>query len=140
MMSRIKLPHLAIGLCALFAVFSLGYWLGSRPPAGTYTIRTENLPPDADDYMGSAPSPSATPASAAPASPEPAGTPGDARININTASAVELTDLPGIGPVIAQRIIDYREEHGPFAAPEDIMGVSGIGEKTFEKLKDYITV
>ena len=62
------------------------------------------------------------------------------RVNINTASAAELEKLPQIGPKIAQRIIDYRKESGSFKRVEDLMKVKGIGEKTFSKLKDIITV
>ena len=65
---------------------------------------------------------------------------GDGRININTASPAELTDLPGIGTVLAGRIVDYRTQYGFFAAIEDIMRVSGIGQKRFEALMDKITV
>ncbi|MCQ3936535.1 MAG: hypothetical protein DPW18_05740 [Chloroflexi bacterium] len=61
-------------------------------------------------------------------------------ININTALLEELDSLPGIGPTIAQRIIDYREENGPFETIEDIMNVSGIGPSTFDQIKDLITV
>lgn len=61
-------------------------------------------------------------------------------ININTASQAELMNLPRIGPVIAKRIIEYREKQGPFRKMEDIMKVSGIGEATFAKLKDQIRV
>ncbi len=61
-------------------------------------------------------------------------------VNINTASLEELDSLPGIGPTIAQRIIDYREENGPFNTIEDIMNVSGIGPSTFEEIQDLITV
>ncbi|HHX64389.1 MAG TPA: ComEA family DNA-binding protein [Chloroflexi bacterium] len=60
-------------------------------------------------------------------------------VNINTATAVELETLPGIGPAYAQRIIEYREAHGPFVGPEAIMDVSGIGPATFERIKDRIT-
>jgi competence protein ComEA len=60
-------------------------------------------------------------------------------ININTADKNELTTLPRIGPVIAQRIIDYRNENGKFVKIEDIKNVKGIGEKTFDNLKDLIT-
>lgn len=60
------------------------------------------------------------------------------KININTASATELQSLPGIGPQKAEAIIHYREENGPFQKVEDLMKVSGIGEKTFEKLKEHI--
>lgn len=61
-------------------------------------------------------------------------------ININTASLEELDSLPGIGPSIAQRIIDYREENGPFQVIDDIMNVSGVGPSTFDQIKDLITV
>lgn len=61
-------------------------------------------------------------------------------ININTASLSELDALPGVGPAIAQRIIDYRSAHGKFHSVEEIKNVKGIGDKTFEKLKNYITV
>ncbi len=61
-------------------------------------------------------------------------------ININRASKSELMELPGIGEVKSQAIIDYREENGSFVSIEDIKEVSGIGDKTFEKIKDKITV
>ena len=62
------------------------------------------------------------------------------KININKASVEELTQLKGIGLKKAQRIVDYREEQGPFEKPEDFMKVKGIGPKTFESNKDRITV
>jgi competence protein ComEA len=61
-------------------------------------------------------------------------------ININTASAAQLDGLPGIGPGYAQRIVEYRESHGPFARTEEIQNVPGIGPATFDKIKDLITV
>jgi competence protein ComEA len=61
-------------------------------------------------------------------------------IDINTASAAELEELPGIGPTTAQKIIDYREQNGPFVTTEDIINVSGIGPGTYERIKDLITV
>ena len=63
----------------------------------------------------------------------------DGKVNINTAAPAALEALPGIGPALAQRIIDYREENGPFAQPEDVMNVSGIGPATFEKLQEHIS-
>lgn len=70
----------------------------------------------------------------------PNGTDLPGKININTADSGRLQDIPGVGPVTADKIIQYREENGRFASIEDIKNVSGIGDKTFEKLKDHITV
>ncbi|MFA6503266.1 MAG: helix-hairpin-helix domain-containing protein, partial [Candidatus Paceibacterota bacterium] len=63
-----------------------------------------------------------------------------ALININTADAVLLDTLPGIGPTYASRIVDYRTQHGPFARIEDIQNVSGIGPSTYDNIKSLITV
>ena len=60
------------------------------------------------------------------------------KININKASAVTLTQLKRIGPKLSERIVEYREKHGPFERPEDIVQVRGIGPKTFELNKDRI--
>jgi competence protein ComEA len=61
-------------------------------------------------------------------------------IDINIASATELEELPGIGPTTAQKIVEYREQNGPFLSTEDIINVSGIGPGTYERIKDLITV
>lgn len=63
-----------------------------------------------------------------------------ALVNLNTADAEELETLPGIGSVTAQKIIAYRESVGAFQSTEELMQVDGIGEKTFEKLKELVTV
>ncbi|MCD6215382.1 MAG: helix-hairpin-helix domain-containing protein [Candidatus Desulfofervidus sp.] len=62
------------------------------------------------------------------------------KLNINTATIEQLQNLPGVGSHIAQEIINYRHEHGPFQKVEHITQVKGIGEKKFEKIKDLITV
>ena len=61
------------------------------------------------------------------------------RVNVNTADASQLALLPRVGPSLAQKIIDFRKENGPFKSPEDLMLVQGIGEKTFQLLKPYVT-
>lgn len=62
------------------------------------------------------------------------------RVNLNAASKEEFETLPGIGPSKAAAFVKYREENGPYQNIEDIKEVSGVGEKTFEKLKEYIFV
>ncbi len=64
----------------------------------------------------------------------------DDMVNLNTASAEELTSLPGIGEVLAARIVAYREEHGPFQTLDDLMQVSGIGSKVVEEIRDRATL
>lgn len=61
-------------------------------------------------------------------------------VNLNTATLADLETLPGIGPALAQRIIDFRESNGGFRTVEDLLEVPGIGAKKFEELKDHVTV
>ena len=61
-------------------------------------------------------------------------------VNINTATQTELESLPGIGPSLALKIINYRKENGKFSSVEEIKNVSGIGERKFEELKKYINI
>lgn len=61
-------------------------------------------------------------------------------INVNTATLDQLESLPGIGPALGQRIIDYRQQHGPFRSVDDLLNVSGIGEKRLADLRPKVTV
>ena len=63
-----------------------------------------------------------------------------APVNLNTATAEQLATIPGVGPKMAERIIDYRQKNGGFKKVEDLMNVSGVGEKSFLKMKPLITV
>ncbi len=116
-----KPQWLLVGITAAFICILLGIFIGRNLPGG------QNLNIQ-DSQTSHTPTTGPT---------EPVG---DGKININTATIEQLDMLPGIGGVIAQRIIDYRDKNGPFAAIEDIMKVSGIGEKKFEQIKDYIKV
>jgi competence protein ComEA len=76
---------------------------------------------------------------ASPGSSSAGAAPGQV-VNLNTASLSELDSLPGVGPVLAQRIIDWRAEHGRFASVDELGEVSGIGEKIFAQLRPKVSV
>ena len=65
---------------------------------------------------------------------------GDGKVDLNTGTAKELQQLPGIGKGLAKRIVEYRTANGPFKNVEELMQVRGIGKKTFAKMKERITV
>jgi competence protein ComEA len=85
--------------------------------------------------VGAAP---ATPPSDLPTGDSAASTP--VRLNLNTATIAELTELPGIGDVIAERIVRFREENGPFRSVDDLILVEGISTRTIEGFRDLVTV
>jgi len=62
------------------------------------------------------------------------------RVNINTASVEQLTTLPGVGPKLAARIVEYRQKSGSFRSPQELMNVKGIGEKNFAKIESWLSV
>ena len=64
----------------------------------------------------------------------------DGRVRINEATASELETLPGVGPVLAERIVSHRDASGHFAEPEDLLDVPGIGEAKLQSLRDHIVV
>lgn len=68
------------------------------------------------------------------------GTTAGGKVNINTADETALETLPRVGPAMAKRIIDWRDKNGRFTALEDLMSVTGVGEKTFDSLKDLVTL
>ena len=61
-------------------------------------------------------------------------------VDINAADAEKLATLPGIGPSIAQRIVEYRKEHGPFKSVDELVNVRGVGEKLLGRLREHVTV
>ena len=63
-----------------------------------------------------------------------------AKVNINTASVEQLTTLPGVGPKLAARIVEYRQKSGTFRSPQELMTVKGIGEKNLAKIEAWLTV
>ncbi|MCU1691923.1 MAG: DNA-binding protein [Frankiales bacterium] len=69
-----------------------------------------------------------------------AGGAAGALVDLNTATSADLDGLPGIGPVLAERIVDYRTAHGPFRSVDQLREVSGIGESKYQSLRDAVTV
>ena len=63
-----------------------------------------------------------------------------AKVNINTATVEQLTTLPGVGPKLAARIVEYRQKSGSFRSTQDLMNVKGIGEKNFAKIESWLSV
>jgi competence protein ComEA len=67
-----------------------------------------------------------------------AATPASGPVHLNTATLEQLDELPGVGPVTAQKIIDYREQHGAFSSVDDLDGIPGIGPARLEQLRDLV--
>ena len=110
-----------IGLTILFTGFTLGMLVGRNIRLDPVTIH-----------------PAAYTSSSTETVREEPPTAGEWRININTASVEILDYLPGVGPVLAQRIIDYREQNGPFEDIRELTAVPGIGESILDKISEYI--
>ena len=116
--------HILAAVTFVFAAFLAGFFAGRNLTRTPVQISTMPAPAAETQFTEET----------TPEQTEPA------IININTATAAQLETLPGIGPVLAQRIIDYRTEYGPFQTVGDLTNVSGIGTKKLEAVLDLITV
>ena len=123
-----KVSVLLAVVTVLFVGFTLGLFVGRNTGSGTVTLAVPA-------QMQTAPTTAAT----APTQTVPEETV-SFPVNINTADADTLTALPGIGRVLAERIVAYRRQNDPFRAVEEIMKVEGIGEKKAEAILELITV
>lgn len=117
----------ALALCFLLVMG--GYFLGRRSVDGVI-LTTERRPETAETAA----------VREAPSVQTRESERSDGRLDLNRATLEELMELPGIGEVRAQRILDYRAEHGPFKQATDLMNVSGIGEGIFAELRELVYV
>lgn len=133
----------AIPIAALLAlIFSAGFLAGRASAPYRIAAATERPAQQTEQTEEKTQSPEETAENEAAQSSEAAqgqDVPTE-KVNLNTADADTLQTLPGIGAVLAERIIAYREVSGGFATPEQLMEVSGIGEQKFEGLREFITV
>lgn len=105
---------------------------GARPGAGLEAINLAGAVLAGDQVVVPGPDGAAATGSAAAA--------GDGRISLNQADATQLQELPGVGPVLAERIVAYRDANGPFQTAEDLLDVPGIGEAKLAAMRDLLTV
>ena len=125
---KIKERHLLAGLTAAFVLFTAGLFLGRnliRP-----AVVTARIAPTVETMPSSLPAQLET-----TGVPEP-----EYPLDINSAAAEELDFLPGIGPVIAQRIVEWRESNGPYRDVTELLNVEGIGPSRLEEILPYITI
>jgi competence protein ComEA len=155
---KLKRPELAVAaITLLFLCFTLGYYLGKNADPGVVTVPETAFaspPPSAAQPETQTATPetqTATPETQTATPIEtPAETPAeptpeshrnsDGKLQINLATAEELAELPGIGEVLAARIVEYRAAHGDFKRASSVQNVSGIGDKKYGAIKDLITV
>jgi competence ComEA-like helix-hairpin-helix protein len=116
-------------LCLLVLGTGRDLWRATRPP----------LVPSPPTSAERADSPAAAPDSAAGPAKD-AAPPGWATLDLNRATAIELDALPGIGPVLAERIVEHRRRHGPFASREELLAVRGIGPRLLARIGARVRV
>ena len=131
-MKERKIALVLLMLTLTFAGFCVGLFIGKQREPASVTIYTTKTP--------TATVSESTAASELPPESTQGAAYVDGLLDINLASVEDFTTLPGIGPALAQRIVDYREQNGRFSSVEELRNISGIGEKRLSAILEYITV
>ena len=139
-MKERKVEVILLAICALFVCFTLGFFVGRNTGGHEISVQTERQPEAPTEEVvvrETAPTelPEVTEEPEVPAAPQEPTV-----LNLNTATVEELTTLPGIGPVLAQRIVDFRTANGPFASVEQLTDVEGVGEKKLDAIREYLRI
>ncbi|MBD2893698.1 hypothetical protein amrb99_26200 [Actinomadura sp. RB99] len=113
---------------------------GVRPGAGTGTLNLARKLVDGEQIPVGVRLPSPAPGTPPPGQPPPGSAAPGTPVDLNTATAEQLDQLPGVGPVLAQRIVDYRTQHGGFRSVDQLQDVDGIGARRFADLKPMVRV
>jgi competence protein ComEA len=108
---------------------------GALPGAQTSALNLARILTDGEQILVGVPQPAGSDQPTASAGSQPAGP-----VDLNTATLDQLEELPGVGPVLAQRILDYRLKQGRFTSVDELRSVSGIGDQRFAELKDLVRV
>ena len=153
-MKKIKVEWLLLAISLFFLALTGGIAIGQRMTGGELRITTANASVAQSSELTGGNRPTAAPPSDEPAAPTKAALPSEtttpsetaapsasgARIDLNSAAKETLMTLPGIGEVLAQRIVDYRAAHGAFRSVSELMQIEGIGEKRYNAILEFITV
>lgn len=153
-MKKIKVEWLLLAISLFFLALTGGITIGQRMTGGELRITTANASVAQSSELTGGNRPTAAPPSDEAAAPTKAALPSEtatpsetaappasgARIDLNSAAKETLMTLPGIGEVLAQRIVDYRAAHGAFHSVSELMQIEGIGEKRYNAILEFITV
>jgi len=133
---KVRRPGIAVLDAGARVVDALKAAGGARPGVDLSGLNLARVLVDGEQILVGVAAPAGLAASAAPVS----GSPGAPLVNLNTASQSELEELPEVGPVTAQAILAWRDQHGGFTAVDELLEVDGIGDATLSRLAPFVTV